>query len=97
MEHASEKPATPPAANKHMWDEADIGSGELTAGQRETEEIIRQIPALPEDDGMDDTEDADDAALEGETEIANLEQERSLEKDEPSAQLDDLDPVPPRG
>jgi hypothetical protein len=30
-----------------LLDEADIGSGEKTPGQKETEEIIRQIPPLP--------------------------------------------------
>jgi hypothetical protein len=37
-----------PAANaKPILDEADIGSGEKTPAQRETEEMIRQIPPLP--------------------------------------------------
>jgi hypothetical protein len=31
-------------------DEADIGSGEKTPGQKETEELIRQIPPLPASD-----------------------------------------------
>ncbi|WP_426175667.1 hypothetical protein [Massilia sp. TWR1-2-2] len=30
-----------------MLDEADIGSGEKTPGQKETEEMIRQMPPLP--------------------------------------------------
>ena len=37
----SQKPTRP------LLDEADIGSGEKTPGQQETEEIIRQIPPLP--------------------------------------------------
>ena len=50
---------TPSSANKHtgtpppdganakpMTDEADIGSGEKTPSQLETEELIRQIPPL---------------------------------------------------
>ena len=36
--------------NGTTWDEADIGSGEKTPAQLETEDIIRQIPALPERD-----------------------------------------------
>ena len=37
-----------PANNRSgIFDEADIGSGEKTPGQRETEEMIRQIPPLP--------------------------------------------------
>ena len=35
--------------SKPMTDEADIGSGEKTPGQKETEEMIRQIPPLPAD------------------------------------------------
>lgn len=38
----------PQPENGHIWDEADIGSGEQTPGQQETEQLIRQIPALPE-------------------------------------------------
>ena len=39
-----------------MLDEADIGSGEKTPAQKETEEMIRQIPPLPADkSGADDT------------------------------------------
>lgn len=30
-----------------LLDEADIGSGEKTPAQKETEEMIRQIPPLP--------------------------------------------------
>jgi hypothetical protein len=39
------KEQQPPPA---ILDEADIGSGEKTPAQQETEEIIRQIPPLPE-------------------------------------------------
>jgi hypothetical protein len=38
------KEQQPPPA---ILDEADIGSGEKTPAQQETEEIIRQIPPLP--------------------------------------------------
>lgn len=31
-----------------MMDEPDIGSGEKTQGESDTEEFIRQIPVLPE-------------------------------------------------
>ena len=34
-----------------LFDEADIGSGEKTAAQKETEDIIRQIPPLPASSG----------------------------------------------
>lgn len=47
----SHPPATPDpaAAPRRSWDEADIGSGEKTPGQHETDELIRQIPPLPDD------------------------------------------------
>jgi len=37
------------AEGGHMLDEADIGSGERTPAQRETDEQIKSIPPLPED------------------------------------------------
>lgn len=39
--------ADPPNSRRGMFDEADIGSGEKTPGQHETDEMIRQIPPLP--------------------------------------------------
>lgn len=41
------KPKPDPAHPRALLDEADIGSGEKTPGQLETEEIIRAIPPLP--------------------------------------------------
>jgi hypothetical protein len=44
-----------PKTARPMLDEADIGSGEKTPAQKETEEMIRQIPPLPSDkSGADD-------------------------------------------
>lgn len=37
----------PTNARRGMFDEADIGSGEKSPGQHETEEMIREIPPLP--------------------------------------------------
>lgn len=37
-----------PEKGQHLMDEPDIGSGEKTPGEQETEELIRQIPPLPE-------------------------------------------------
>ena len=37
----------PAATGRPLFDEADIGSGEKSPGQVETEEMIRQIPPLP--------------------------------------------------
>lgn len=36
-----------PRMVRPLLDEADIGSGEKTPAQKETEEMIRQIPPLP--------------------------------------------------
>ncbi len=41
------KPVADPAAAPPLSNEADIGSGEKTPGQLETEHLIRQIPPLP--------------------------------------------------
>jgi hypothetical protein len=43
---ADQKPPSHP-----LIDEADIGSGEKTPGQIETEEMIRAIPPLPARNG----------------------------------------------
>jgi hypothetical protein len=37
----------PIPADGHLLDEPDIGSGEKTQGERDTEEQIRRIPPLP--------------------------------------------------
>jgi hypothetical protein len=37
----------PAAKGRPILEEADIGSGEKTPAQKETEEMIRQIPPLP--------------------------------------------------
>ena len=41
------KPFPDPAKGGHIHDEADIGSGEKTPAEKETDELIRQIPTLP--------------------------------------------------
>ena len=46
---------------KQNWDEADIGSGEKSPGQHETDEMIRQIPRLP-DNATTPTPHGDDSA-----------------------------------
>ena len=38
----------PAAHGRPLYDEADIGSCEKSPGQHETEEMIRQIPPLPD-------------------------------------------------
>jgi len=42
-----EQPAQP-EKGQHLMDEADIGSGEKTPGEQDTDEQIRQIPPLPD-------------------------------------------------
>jgi hypothetical protein len=46
MNHPLPKP-DPGAKGRPILEEADIGSGEKTPAQIETEELIRQIPPLP--------------------------------------------------
>ncbi|WP_431477378.1 hypothetical protein [Massilia eburnea] len=44
-----EQPAkSQPEKGRHLIEEADIGSGEKTPGEQDTDEQIRQIPPLPE-------------------------------------------------
>lgn len=48
-----------PQNTRALSDEADIGSGEKTPGQLETEEMIKQIPPLPaQEKGGQDAADA---------------------------------------
>lgn len=49
-EKTSPASAEPGADAPGMPHEADIGSGEKTPGERDTEEAIRSIPPLPEGD-----------------------------------------------
>lgn len=92
----SSKPFPDPADARSLVDEADIGSGEKTPGQLETEQIILSIPALPSSTEAD--EDAEAVAREaGGQSREQHEQDESLMRDEPSADLDLLDPVPPEG
>lgn len=37
-----------PEKGRHFIEESDIGSGEKTPGEQDTDEQIRQIPPLPE-------------------------------------------------
>lgn len=41
------RPVDPAATGRPLYDEADIGSGEKSPGEKETEDMIRQIPPLP--------------------------------------------------
>ena len=69
--------------NWHLMDEPDIGNGEQTPGEQDTQDIVLQVPSLPEPDESGSAR--------------RTEQERSLDKDEPDSALEQLDPVPPKG
>jgi len=43
-----------------MYEEADIGSGERSPGQHETDEMIRGIPSLPPTEQSGDSKPNDD-------------------------------------
>lgn len=100
----STKPSFPdPAQAGNIADEADIGSGEKSRSQIETEEMIRQIPPLPpagQEEAGDDANDNNAAAANNFDAGATRERgehAHSLERDEPGEDLDNLDPVPPEG
>jgi hypothetical protein len=48
----------PQNKGRTMYDEVDIGSGEKSPGQHETDEMIKEIPALPPSTGQADKDDA---------------------------------------
>jgi hypothetical protein len=91
-------PFPDPAQAKSLVDEADIGSGEKPPSQLDTEDMIRQIPPLPPSDREEpDSDSAAAGQFDGGEQRGKREHDASLERDEPSQQLDALDPVPPRG
>ncbi len=83
------KPFPDPASAHALQDEADIGSGEKTPAQHETDQMIRDIPPLPSPG--DNPDDEAEAGRE------RREHDASLQRDEPADDLDGLDPVPPKG
>ncbi len=92
----TQKPFPDPAQARSLLDEADIGSGEKTPGQLETEQMIADIPTLPrsgQDESDEHAQGAGDGAGQGRE---RREHDASLERDEPSGDLDGLDPVPPK-
>jgi hypothetical protein len=44
-----DQPTEPGAQAPGMLHEADIGSGEKTPGEKETDEIVKSIPTSPKD------------------------------------------------
>jgi hypothetical protein len=105
LEHimSNRKTFPDPANARAILDEADIGSGEKTPAEKETEEMIRQIPPLPASgnkktgDEDDDNESASSSGFDAREAKGRREHDASLERDEPSEELDNLDPVPPEG
>jgi hypothetical protein len=89
------KPFPDPATAHALTDEADIGSGEKTPGQIETEHMIKEIPPLHR--SAQDERDDNAEGNEGGGERTQREHDASLERDEPGSDLDGLDPVPPKG
>jgi hypothetical protein len=53
LENTTPAPTTPDAdpQKQGMQHESDIGSGEPSPGQEETDEMIRSIPPTPKDGG----------------------------------------------
>ena len=103
------KPFPDPAEAHALLDEADIGSGEKTPGERETDEIVGTV-GRTEDEGYDEAVETDDesgddtgSGVAGEREFdasgarQRHEQDASLIRDDAQDALDELDPVPPRG
>jgi len=85
----TKKPFPDPANAHALLEEADIGSGEKTPAEHETDAMIREIPPLADnEDGQADETGAP---------RARREHDDSLSRDEPSDELDQLDPVPPKG
>jgi hypothetical protein len=59
MEHAmtdSEQKPEPGADSPNVFHEADIGSGERSPGQQETDEMIKAIPTVTSDGRPDNQE-----------------------------------------
>lgn len=103
------KPFPDPADAHALLDEADIGSGEKTPGERDTDELVRDVGSA-EDANYDEAADRDDesgddtgSGVAGEREFdasgaqQRYEQDASLIRDDAQDALDELDPVPPRG
>lgn len=98
------KPFPDPSTVRPLMNEADIGSGEKTPGQLETEAMIAEIPPLPESSSADadegDEDMNDDDADGGEAAGAGRERrehDASLLRDEPADDVNNLDPAPPKG
>ena len=99
------KPFPDPASARPLTDEADIGSGEKTAAQLETETMIGQIPPLPESDNSSDDDAGDDDAGDDDADGGDAagagrerrEHDASLLRDEPADDVNGLDPAPPKG
>lgn len=90
---------------KHLWDEADIGSGEKSPGEKETEKLLEQVPKQgadnPKDDAVNDAR-AEQQMIEGNADTAEAMQrieqkKRAPEQDDPDRRRDTGDVVSPKG
>ena len=55
----SKHPVDPAASGRPFMEEGDIGSGEKTPAQQETEEMIKEIPPLQPGSARDTTKQGD--------------------------------------
>ena len=62
---ASKHPTDPAATGRPLMDEGDIGSGEKTPAQRETDEMIKEIPPLQPSSERDSSKRSDEAGPAG--------------------------------
>ncbi len=91
----------------NMLDEADIGSGEKTPGELETERLVQQL-SEPQESEQDDPDKGNLNKRQGDRRatideeidaphVRKREQQESFSKDDSDSQLDQVDPVPPWG
>ena len=62
---ASKHPTDSAASGRALMDEGDIGSGEKTPAQRETEEMIKEIPPLQPGSERDNSKRNDEGQAKG--------------------------------
>ena len=61
----SKHPVDPAASGRAFLEEGDIGSGEKTPAQKETEEMIKEIPPLQPGSERDNSKRDDSGKKEG--------------------------------
>jgi hypothetical protein len=88
---------------KHLLDEADIGSGEKGAGDRETQKEVEKVPEREpqkDSDALNNAQ-AQQQMTEGNAvisdELKGIEQQRQLDKGEAEGLVHEHDQLPPKG